>query len=171
MRSFLSDKIEIIPLLIFLDILILILTALIRPQYVLFHIAEIVFSGILIIIFIRFHRNKEINEENLLIIFYNALLVFSILWLGGVLLLNRIAVELQQDFSYALLLIIFFITILIFILISLREIMSHKQVIKSSPHIIVLTWIVIGSYILLTTFFLAPTEDVSEIITNINGLF
>jgi hypothetical protein len=169
MSIFITYRYKILLTLFLLDILILILTALARTQYILYHFTEIVFFGILILIISNSKRNFMKFEEELIIILNSALITFSVLWLSGIIILERVQVELERDFYYALLLVIFLITMLIFLILSLLEYYSYRIEIKSSLKIIMLTWIVTGSLFLLTTLLLAPQEDISDVIMKLNN--
>ncbi|MHA1990108.1 MAG: hypothetical protein ACW981_06820 [Candidatus Hodarchaeales archaeon] len=169
MSTFITYKYKILLVLFLLDILILILTALARKQYILYHFAEIVFFGFLILMMSNSIRNYVKFEEGLILVLNSALFAFSVLWLSGAIILERVQVELERDFYYALLMIIFLITILIFMILSLLEFYSNRIAIKSSLKINILTFTVTGVLFLLTTLLLAPQEDISEVIMKISN--
>jgi hypothetical protein len=170
MRNFSAHRYKILLLLFLLDILILILTALSRTQYILYHFAEIVFLGIFISIITGFLRNYRKKEEKQILVFNSALFAYSIIWLSGVIILERVQVELTRDFFYALLLIIFVLTIIIFIISSLLELYSNRMIIKPSFNIVLVTWVTTAISFLLITILLAPQEDITELIMKISNI-
>jgi hypothetical protein len=156
-----------------LNIIILWVTAFIRPKYLLLHFIEsllFIFTVIFGNFILKLVSTGNKSQNSYVMVYTNFIISFASIWAASVVVINRIPAEFtRQEYFYALLLLLFFVSMIGLICIGIYILQSFVTIKRSLISPVLVTWIVTVLYFYGSALLFLPPDELTQIFSELFG--